>query len=593
MILQALNEYYKRKGADGSLPKEGWIAGSIDFLLDLDLDGNLTGVEDMRIFEGRSKVSYPIDLPSIGKQSLKHTNSGKDANLLWDNAAFVFGLGEKGDTRLQSMIDAIDAWLGDTDDSGVLAVRRFLEKGLHNRNHFAYALNHESYGEELKTGNVRMSFRIRGTSHNVVFDSTAVEDALANVNNQGNTDTIYGTCLVSGEENVPLETTHPVTKGVWGAQSSGACIVSFNKSAFNSYGKAQSLNAPVSKKVVSQYGKALNALLASNQQCMHIGDTTLVFWSEQETAFEDNFPFYFEEPGKDNPDAGTEKIKALYNSLQSGAFIENEGSKRFYVLGLAPNAARISIRFWQVGTVAEFAVRIKQYFEDFAIVKPPGEPEFYSVWRVLVNIAIQDKNDNIPPNLAGDFINSILGGTLYPSTLLQACLRRIHSDTERRVKPVRAALLKAYLNRYDEFYKKEKNEGVGRELDKKHPSIGYQLGRLFAALEKIQEEANPGINATIRERFYGAACATPVAVFPNLLRLKNHHLAKMDSRGRVINFEQLLGEIISHFMDFPGHLSLHEQGLFAIGYYHQRQDFFTSKKDAAENNKTEGEIVNE
>ena len=451
MILQALNEYYKRKGADGSLPKEGWIAGSIDFLLDLDLDGNLTGVEDMRIFEGRSKVSYPIDLPSIGKQSLKHTNSGKDANLLWDNAAFVFGLGEKGDTRLQSMIDAIDAWLGDTDDSGVLAVRRFLEKGLHNRNHFAYALNHESYGEELKTGNVRMSFRIRGTSHNVVFDSTAVEDALANVNNQGNTDTIYGTCLVSGEENVPLETTHPVTKGVWGAQSSGACIVSFNKSAFNSYGKAQSLNAPVSKKVVSQYGKALNALLASNQQCMHIGDTTLVFWSEQETAFEDNFPFYFEEPGKDNPDAGTEKIKALYNSLQSGAFIENEGSKRFYVLGLAPNAARISIRFWQVGTVAEFAVRIKKYFDEFAIVKPPGEPEFYSVWRVLVNIAIQDKNDNIPPNLAGDFINSILGGTLYPSTLLQACLRRIHSDTERRVKPVRAALLKAYLNRYDEL----------------------------------------------------------------------------------------------------------------------------------------------
>lgn len=581
MILQALKEYYDRKVADGSLPREGWITGGIDFILDLDLDGNLVGIGDMREFEGKKQVSHPIDLPSIGKQSLKHTNSGKDANLLWDNAAFVFGLGKNGDTRIQSMIGAIDAWLGDTDDTGVLAVHRFLQQGLRDRSHFDYALNHTDYGELFKEGNAKVSFRIRETGYNIVFESPVVENALDNASDRVDENTVYGTCLVSGNENVPIETTHPVTKGVWGAQSSGACIVSFNKSAFNSYGKSQSLNAPVSKTVVSQYGKALNALLSSPRQCIHVGDTSIVFWSEKASSFEDDFSLYFKEPEKDNPDAGTEKIKALYESLHSGAFVEEQSSNPFYILGLAPNAARISIRFWKVGTVAEFAERIAKYFDEFAIVKSPKEPEYYSIWRILVNIATQDKSENIPPNIAGDFMRAILEGTPYPATLLQACLRRIHSDTENRVKPVRAALIKAYLNRLNA---NSNNEGVKKELDKNNPSTGFQLGRLFAVLEKIQEEANPGINATIRERFYGAACATPVSVFPNLLRLKNHHLAKMDNRGRVVNFEQLLGEIITHLTDFPSHLDLHEQGLFAIGYYQQRQDFFTSKKGAAQNN---------
>ena len=177
-------------------------------------------------------------------------------------------------------------------------------------------------------------------------------------------------------------------------------------------------------------------------------------------------------------------------------------------------------------------------------------------------------------------MRSILNGTPYPATLLQAVLRRIHGDTENRVKPVRAALIKAYLNRYHRVHSTQDHKEIQMSLDTSQPSIGYQLGRLFAALEKIQEEANPGINATIRERFYGAACTSPVAVFANLMRLKNHHLAKMENRGRVVNFERLLGEIVGRLEDFPGHLDLHEQGRFAIGYYHQRQDFFTRKPDS-------------
>lgn len=575
MILQALKEYYDRKAAEGSIAQDGWIRGGIDFLINLDLEGNIQSIADLREGEGKKKFSHPMDVPNIGNQALKHSNSGKDANLLWDNASFIFGLGKNGDVRLKSMIDAIDEWLGEVNDLGVIAVRKFLEKGLKNRDHFKMALSHPEYGEIFNEGNVKISFCIPQTNNKVVFNSSAVKDALKQIGNKGGEELKIGTCLVTGEQNVAIELTHPVTKGVWGAQTSGACIVSFNKEAFNSYSKSQSLNAPVSKNVASQYGKALNTLLDSSKQCIHIGDATTVFWSEKPSSFESDFSFFFKEPDKDDPDAGTYKIKALFESVNTGAYFDDDSNTRFYVLGLAPNAARIAVRFWQVGTISEFATRIKQYFEDFAIVKPPKEPEFYSIWRILVNIAVQDKSENIPPNLAGELMRSILNGTPYPASLLQAALRRIKSDTENRVKPVRAALIKAYLNRYYRFYPNQNIKEVMMELDTSQPSIGYQLGRLFATLEKIQEEANPGINATIRERFYGAACATPVTVFTNLLRLKNHHLAKLESKGRVVYFERLLGEIMEHFTDFPAHLNLHEQGRFAIGYYHQRQAFFT------------------
>lgn len=582
MILQALKEYYDRKLNEGLIAQDGWIRGGIDFLIDLDFDGNIKDIADLRELEGKKKISHPIDVPNIGKQALKHTNSGKDANLLWDNASFVFGLGDKGNLRLQSMIEAIKKWLGETSDIGVIAVRKFLEKGLENRSHFDLALSHSEYGDLLREGNAKISFRVTQLDSKVVFHSPVVANALRRIGSQNEEESdalVRGVCLVTGNEDAAIELTHPVIKGVWGAQSSGACIVSFNKDAFNSYAKNQSLNAPVSKIAASQYGKALNTMLDSKRQCIHIGDASTVFWSAKESSFESDFSSFFKEPEKDNPDEGARKVKALFESVNSGAYYEDDGSTRFYILGLAPNAARISVRFWQIGTISEFAARIKHYFEDFSIVKPPREPEYYSIWRILVNIATQDKNENIPPNLAGDFMRSVLNGTPYPATLLQAVLRRIRSDTKNRVKPIRAALIKAYLNRYHRFNQNINQREVSVELDTSQPSVGYQLGRLFATLEKIQEEANPRINTTIRERFYGAACATPVTVFTNLLRLKNHHLAKTKNRGRVVYFERLLGEIMSNLKDFPAHLDLHEQGRFAIGYYHQRQKFFAKKED--------------
>lgn len=578
MILQALKEYYDRKAEAGEIAPEGWVQGGIDFLIELDSSGNYLGLSSLQELDGKKRIAKSMLVPSIGKQAMKHTNSGKDANLLWDNASFVLGLGDKGDARLQSMIEAIEVWIGKGKDTEIDAITNFLGKGLSDRSTFSPIITHSEYGETLAQGQAKLSFHIKGSKNMVAFDSNLVRARLCNSVPGASPDDAMtiGTCMITGDSNVPIELTHTVIKGVWGAQTSGACIVGFNKESFLSYGKEQGLNAPVSKKAAAEYVKSLNYLLDSKQR-LQIGDASTVFWSAKKTHFESDFGMFFKEPEKDNPDAGTERIKNLFNSVNTGAYLDDHGEEKFYVLGLSPNAARISIRLWQQGTVAEFAGRIRRYFSELNIIKPPNEPEYYSMWRILVNIAVQDKSENIPPNLAGDFMRAILEGRTYPATLLQAALRRIQNDAKDRVKPVRAALIKAYLNRYQEAYPQKGVKEIQMALDTEQPSIGYQLGRLFAALEKIQEEANPGLNATIRERYYGAACSSPVTVFGTLMRLKNHHLAKMDNKGRAVNLERLTGEIIGHINDFPPHLDLHEQGRFAIGYYHQRQDFFTKK----------------
>lgn len=584
MILQALKDYYDRKAADpeSGIAPEGWIQGGIDFLIELDADGKYIGIQSLQEQTRKRKVPKPMLVPNIGKQAAKHTNSGKDANLLWDNSSFVLGLGDKGDLRLESMIRAIDDWVGQGKDAGVDAVRIFLKKELSSRKHFSALLKDKEYGEQLASGTPKVSFHIEGSRHKIVFDAKIVKDCLVSASSMSSDNNgIHGQCLVTGENDVLIEPTHPVIKGVWGGQSAGASLVSFNtlmQPAFGSFGKEQSYNAPVSKKTASEYTKSINMLLASEQR-LQVGDASAIFWSAHKTSFESDFAFFFKEPEKDDPESGARRIKNLFESPKTGAYVEDSSDEKFYILGLSPNAARISVRFWQVGTVAEFASRIRLHFEDLRIVKPPKEPDFYSLWRLLVNVATQDKSENIPPNVAGDFMRSILDGKPYPQTLLQSALRRIRSDTEYRVKPVRAALIKAYLNRYLRAHPSKKEKEIEMALDTEQPSIGYQLGRLFAVLEKIQEEGNPGINATIRERYYGAACSSPVTVFGTLMRLKNHHLPKIDNRGRAVNLERLVGEIVGHFSDFPPHLDLHEQGKFAIGYYHQRQDFFTKKDD--------------
>jgi CRISPR-associated protein Csd1 len=281
----------------------------------------------------------------------------------------------------------------------------------------------------------------------------------------------------------------------------------------------------------------------------------------------------------DNPDAHTTQVRALFESIHNGRFDGTAGQRKFFVLGLAPNAARIAIRFWHAESLRDVALRVRQWFEELSIAHGPKDPEYPTLFRLLTAVAVQNKADNVPPNLGGEVMRSILSGGPFPSNWLNAAVMRCRA--EREVPYLRAAAIKACLNRSIRFQQPTSEEVYTVMLDAQNPNAAYRLGRLFATLEKIQEEASPGLNATIRDRYYGAASSTPVAVFTTLLRLKNHHLAKLTNRGRATNFEKLVGVIMDGIADFPMHLTLPDQGRFALGYYHQRQVFFTKNETDA------------
>ena len=571
MILQALKEYYDRKAVDpkSGIAPPGWCTKEIPFIIVIDKNGYLISIQDTREGDGKKKVAQEFVVPLAVKKT-----SGIAANLLWDAAGYVLGVDlkkpNKQEDQKKAFIDKIKG-LGDIDD--LKPVIAFLEKDN------SEALQREPHYQELIEENSTVSFRYSGDME-LICHKPGVKKVIDNLASKKSHSSI---CLVTGDADEP-EVLHQSIKGVYGAQSSGANIVSFNLQAFESLYKTQGLNAPVGKDAAFAYTTALNTLLSKDsKQKLSVGDATVVFWSAKKTQFESDFISLFKEPPKDNPDEGTQKIKSLLKSVETGAYMDSEDKNLFYILGLSPNAARISIRIWRCGTVRDFAQNIAQYFNDMKIAKHTKEPEHYSLWRVLVNVAAQDKSENIPPNIAGEMMASILDGAPFPVTVLHAALRRIKSDNEYRVKPVRAALIKAYLNRYyrDERYSNSNHKELKMSLDKNQPLPSYHLGRLFAALEKIQKEALGDTNTTIRERYYSAASSSPATVFPILMRLKNHHLAKIENKGRVVNLEKLLTEIIGRIdgaTGFPAHLNIQEQGYFAVGYYHQMQDFYTKNE---------------
>lgn len=591
MILQALHHLYERRAHSSNAVERpaplGFEEKEIPFVIEIDPEGQLIQIRDTRRIEGKKKIARAEQVP----QGVKKT-SGIAANLLWDPAEYVLGIdvevkGKIGKpervreqhaafySRILSLPDAV------LQDAGVKAVVAFLDTidlGV---------LEKIAVWEEIRTTNPLLSFRLQGDAE-LVCQRPAVREAWLE---GASSDVPDGTCLITGDS-ATIERLHSAIKNVWGAQSSGANIVSFNLDAFSSYGKQQGANAPVGKNAAAMYTTALNDLLArDSRQRIQVGDASTVFWSDEKNALEDDFALLFGEPGKDDPARDVDRLKALYQSILGGKYAEDVGAAtRFYVLGLAPNAARISVRFWHVDTVGGCAGKIAQHFRDICIAHGPNESDTPSLFRLLASCAAQGKADNIPPNLNGDVMRAILEGLPYPQSWLQAALRRCRAEQD--VGYLRAAIIKACLNRLTRSRHTGEKE-LPVSLDETNPNVAYRLGRLFATLEKIQEETSPGLNATIRERYYGAACSAPVTVFSTLLRLKNHHLAKLESRGRATQFERLIGQIIGGVADFPAQLALADQGRFAIGYYHQRQAFYT-KTDKTNGNKTDdnhGEIA--
>ena len=404
-------------------------------------------------------------------------------------------------------------------------------------------------------------------------------------------------CLVTGLAAPPART-HPFIKGVNGKKRMGRSMVGFNEHAFESYGRKQSLNAPVAETVAFKYVTALNALLDGPQRqrhCITLGNDdsplTVAFWTEEPTAAEDIFAMVLgsgsEAMARDEAqDEGVRKrlevfLDAIRNGPEEcGDLGEDPDATRFFLLGLAPNAARIAVKFFLRSTLGQLLENLHRHHRDIAVVgRPPsprsrGDPEFPPTW-LLLDQTCPKKNEKadrkkIPPLLAGPLLSAVLTGSRYPDGLYSAVLRRIHAD--RIVNYPRACIIKGHLNR-------NLNKEVSMGLDPQRADPAYRIGRLFAALEKTQKDAlGENLNATIRDRYFGSASATPGPVFPRLLRTYQHHLSKLEG-GRKVVREKLIQEILNPLDGFPAHLNLSEQGLFALGYYHQTRDFYTPKEN--------------
>lgn len=595
MILQALEGYYRRLAIEGEVPAEGFSRKEIPFLIVLNEAGQFRSLLDTRSQVGKKRIGRTFLVPAERERA--GSKSWETANLLWDHYGYVLGHPKSEDSKFVEMalkqhgvfVTQVRA-LGERfpADHELEAVCRFLE-----REEFSDVFSHPAWPDCLKVPGCNMTFMIEDKDGPVcgnesvrqfVSDSGSRSPGADGGDDDGDEEEapdIDGFCLVTGETGA-LSRLHARTP-IPGSKSN-AKLVAFQKGmGFDSYGKQQGFNAPIGRSASFAFSTALSGMLAKeSRQKMMVGDSTAVFWAEKKSIVEDLFADLFGEPAKENPDQTINAVRALYAAPASGAAPLEDDYTRLFVLGLSPNAARVSVRFWHPGTVGETVRNIKSHFDDCRIVHAPHLPEYLSLFRLLCSTAVLGKSDNVAPNLAGEFMKSILAGTPYPRVVLSAAVARCRA--ERQVTYPRASIIKALLVRENRF-RKAKEKEVGMSLDTSFPSTGYLLGRLFAVLEKVQEEANPGINATIRDRFYGSACGTPIVAFHHLMKLKNHHLAKLDNRGRAVNFEKTIGEIMGKMPagdGFPSHLSLPEQGRFAVGYYHQRQSFFT-KNDPAEN----------
>lgn len=582
MILQTLNDYYQRKCADPDprerLPDFGFEQKEIPFVLEIAFDGTPVQLVDTRTANDKKKlIARSYRVPQGAKRA-----SNIAANLLWDTVEYALGVDTKGKPervieqhaafrqRLQQLPADVH------EDEGVAAVNRFLDQvTVQQLETFA------PWAQALES-NALVSFKLHGDVE-LVCQRPAVVRAVQSATAAH--DAPQAMCLVTGEQ-APIERLHASIKGVWGAQTSGANVVSFNARAFESYGKTerQGENAPISQAAAFGYTTALNHLLRrDSRQRVQVGDASTVFWADKPTAAEEFIPGLF----SDDPDAGADAVGALYQAMHTGQWGGADGDTVMHVLGLAPNAARISIRFYHHKPLKDLGHDIQQHFDDLEMARGPNDAQYPSLFRLLAAVAVQNKADNIPPNLGGSIVDAIFSGrdAPYPALWLNAAVSRCRA--EQNVNYLRAAAIKACLNRQIRRKKADLPTQSSTDpekefqpmLDLTRPDTSYRLGRLFAVLERAQEIANPGINATIRDRYYGAASSTPVAVFTTLLRLEKAHLKKMPMR-QANWIESLIAEVLEPVKDFPKHLSLPEQGRFALGYYQQRQFFYTKKPSA-------------
>jgi CRISPR-associated protein Csd1 len=602
MILQRLNDLYYRLAQNpdpdtgrARVPAYGFTDENISYCLVLSKDGGLVDIQDVRDTSERKPRPRRLSVP----QSFKRPGTIPKSFYLWDKTSYVLGVegnkdkaaaketpwvtAEKAHAAFKQLhVDLLDG----QDDAGLSSLRRFLLGWRPER--FAQA----PFTKEHVDTNV--VFRLE-SELGFVHESAAAQRLWLSLlksepgNGEGE-NAALGMCLVTGER-AALSRLHPAIKGVYGGQSSGGSIVSFNAEAYESLGKNQGDNAPVSEQAAFAYTTALNYLLRREHgQCLSVGDTSTVFWAQaddagQEALALDVFSAMLNPPSED--DGETKQLRLSLEKVAQGRPFQDiapdvDSNTRFFVLGLAPNAARLSIRYWLDSNIGELGQYLSEHWADMQISPLPWKVDQPpSVWRCLIETAPLRKTENIAPQLSGEWLRSILTGRRYPRQLLAQIVQRLRSDGD--INGLRAALIKAVLHR--DHRKGITKEAIPMSLEIESSPLAYRLGCLFAVLEQAQRGALGDVNSSIVDRYYGTASSVPYSVFPRLIAGCQNHLSKIrkDKPGFAVNIDKRLGSIVAALpATFPKQLTIEQQGQFAVGYYHQKQAFFAKRDDAIE-----------
>jgi len=604
MILQRLVEYYDRLASEADtatvLPRPGFSLQKISFCVVLNPDGTLNSFESLFDIVRGKKIARQLLVPGQSKPS----GSGINPCFLWDNATYMLGfktadpedatpekIRERAIRSFEAFRDRHVAAEREIDDPSFHAVCSFLQSWSPDEA--------EQYQDVLSevTANFGV-FRIAGQMQ-YVHDSAAVMAYLsrqeAAAENEGRI--VVGDCLVTGKWEPIARLHEPKIKNVRGAQAAGALLVSFNDAAYESFGKSQSYNAPVGTTAVFKYANSLNFLLNRSDRKIFLGDATVVFWAERATPLEQFVSDLFDDPPAETeaPAENEERarqarlfLSQLRDGIATGEALDDNDSTRFFILGLSPNASRIAVRFWCDSTVGQMKALLGHHLRDVDLVGARDERPL-TVKRLTLAAGRAETDhrgrfagkydaDSISPLLAGAIARAILTGGSYPQTLLTSMLSRLRSDGV--ITHSRIAAVKACLNRNSRL--RGNSLEVSVALDRTRTDAAYLTGRLFALLEKVQlASADSELNTTIKDRYFSSASMTPAVVFPRLLRLSQFHLAKLET-GLKIFFDRQIGEVVGLLDGFARHFTIEQQGLFAIGYFHQRQDLYTSKKSETE-----------
>lgn len=583
MILQALTAYYEQLLRQGKIAAPGWDGHfKVSYELRLNDAGQLVDVVDLRVSETKGKKTV-LAPRAMRVPARKSRTSGVVAQFLCDNPSYLLGADEKGNPEravecFKACAKLHHAILDGVDSPAARALLAYFDSW-----DPAQAATHPLLAEQWKeiTGNANLIFGYEAAdhSHSFVNDDPAIQNAWQAHYNDRSADSDMGQCLITGKY-APIERIHPLINGVPGAKSSGAALVSFNAPAFCSYGHEQGENAPVSEYAAFAYTTALNLLIADRNHCKRVGDTTIVCWAESaEPAYQDAFSLFLfgaeEASGIEEAD-----VQAALRRLAAGQtvpFLEKElaPDQHFYVLGLAPNAARLSVRFFLRDTFGTFARNLQKHADALEITRPAYDNrKTLSVWALAMETVNRKERSPSPaPQLAGDLLRAVLTGGRYPATLLNGVTMRIRAEQD--VTRGRAAILKAYYLRNSPT---ELNKEVFSVNLNESTNVPYILGRLFSVLEAVQSAANPGINTTIKDRYFNSACATPAMTFPTLIKLAQKHLQKLNTANATYYNKQIT-ELMALLpaSGYPARLSLPDQGKFEIGYYHQTQKRFEKK----------------